>query len=124
MSLQYAHGVIKNKRDLHEALDRLGFKLMSIKCAGCTVDYLKKVRTGEYWCPKYIDVKLRSCYLPPKKEKVFKEIILHTNHLQFNFGLSDATKSSLDWFLLCLSTLNPEHRYFSPSYHPDEENRS
>lgn len=62
ISLQHASEVVKTKRDFHEALDRNGFNVPPIKSGGCTVDYLQKLRSGEYWCPMYVDVQVRSCY--------------------------------------------------------------
>ena len=121
VSVNYAQDVVKTKRDFHEALDRLGHNVAPIKSGGCTIDYLMKVRSGEIWCPKYVDVRLRSCYQPPKKEVLFNEIVNHLHHAgNLEFGFSDASKVPVEYLLRCLSTLNPEHKFFDKSYYPDE----
>ena len=35
-----------------------------------------------------------------------------------NLGIKDDSKVTKDWLLLLLSTLNPEHYLFHPSYYP------
>ena len=112
--------MIKSKADFHEGMDRIGFMVPPIKSSGCTVDYLQRVRSGEYWCGKYEEGKLRSCYRPPKKDVIFKEIedILAQRNMQL--GFSDASKVPLDWLIIQLSTLNPDHRFFHRTYYPDE----
>ena len=111
----------KTKRDLHEYLDRSGHLVMPLKNASCTLDYLRRVMASQIWSPLYLDAKLRSCYQPPKKELVFKEL---TKALTAQglppFGFKDATKISMDYLLLCLSTLCPDHRFFQPGYYPDD----
>ena len=62
VSVNYAQEVVKTKKDFHEALDRLGYCVAPIKAGGCTIEYLMNVRSGEIWCPRYEDVRLRSCY--------------------------------------------------------------
>ena len=112
---------MKTKKDFHEALDRLGYNVPPIKSGGCTVDYLLKVRSGENWCPKYVDVRIRSCYQPPNKDVLFNEVMLHLQYAGLkDFGFSDASKVPVDYLLRCLSTLNPDHKFFDKSYYPDE----
>ena len=42
----------KTKRDLHEHLDRrCGYRVMPLKNACCTLEYLRKVLTQNIWCP-------------------------------------------------------------------------
>ena len=113
--------VVKSKRDLHEFLDRLGIKLPPIKSPGCTVDYMKKTHTGEYWCPKYNELKVRSCYKPPSKDKVFTEVVMHLASANAApFGFSDQSKIPAEWLIQCLSTLNPDHLFFQCDYYPDD----
>ena len=82
--------LVKSKRDLHEFLDRIGIRLPPIKSPGCTVDYMNKTYTGEYWCPKYNELKVRTCYKPPSKERVFTEVVMHLTSINAApFGFSD-----------------------------------
>ena len=101
---------VKVKKDYHEALDRSGHAVPCLKAAGVTVDYLTKVELKQVWCPMYDDIKIRSCYNPPKKEVFFNEIVTHlSQHGGLSFGLADSSKVPADWLVKCLSTLNPDH---------------
>jgi hypothetical protein len=42
--VEEAHGVVKTKRDFHEALSRNGYFLPPMKCGGTSIGYLQKVR--------------------------------------------------------------------------------
>ena len=109
--------VVKNKRDFHEGLDRHGYCLPPFKSAGVTIDYLTKVQSKLVWCPLYVEVKIRSCYNPPKKDVVYQEVVLHLSQYGTKpFGLSDASKVSAEWLIKCLSTLNPDHRFFARNF--------
>ena len=113
LSIYQSQDVIKTKRDFHEALDRNGYNIVPYKSGGCTIDYLKKVRSGQYWCPLYVDVKLRSCYTPPKKEIVFNQVQKVINDCNLPpFGFTDANKVPAEWLMNCLSTLAPDHDFF------------
>lgn len=75
ITVEEAQAVVKTKRDFHEALDRHGYMIPPYKSGAATIGYLKMVRAGKVYCPKYVDVKVRSCYCPPKKELIFIEIM-------------------------------------------------
>ena len=120
-ALYQSQDVVKTKKDFHEALDRNGFHIVPYKSGGCTIDYLKKVRAGKYWCPLYADVKLRSCYTPPKKEIIFKEVTKALKECNLApFGFTDANKVPAEWLIRCLSTLSPNHDFFQKWYYPEE----
>jgi hypothetical protein len=78
------------------------------------------VRKHQVWCPTYEEVKLRSCYFPPKKEFVFNEIIHILQNMNISFGIDSAQKVPADWLIKCLSTLNPGHLYFDKAFYPEE----
>jgi hypothetical protein len=113
--------VIKTKKDFHELLDRNGFHMIPYKSAGNTVEYLKHVRAMTVWCPLYVDVRLRTCYQPPRKEIVYKEVLSELKRLNLPpFGFKNSLQVPAEWLIRCLSTLNPEHRFFDKGYYPDE----
>ena len=74
-ALYQSQEIVKTKRDFHELLDRNGFHVIPFKSAGNTVEYLKHVRAMTVWCPLYVDVRLRTCYQPPRKEIIFMEVL-------------------------------------------------
>jgi hypothetical protein len=50
-SCQSSHQ-FKTKRDLHEHLDRrCGYRVMPLKNACCTLEYLRKIFAQTVWCP-------------------------------------------------------------------------
>ena len=66
-------------------------------------------------------MRLRSCYQPPKKDLVFREVVrlLAVRRLP-PIGYKDASKVCVDYLLQCLSTLDPDHGFFAADYFPDD----
>ena len=121
MALYQSQEVIKTKREFHEALDRNGYFVVPFKSGGCTIDYLKKVRAGDVWCPMYVDVKLRSCYHVPNKEVIFVQVNNEIKKLKLKpFGFVDSTKVPSNYLIICLSTLNESHHFFDKSFSPED----
>ena len=88
-------------------MDRVGYALPPIKSPGCTIGYMKAVRDGQYWCPLYINIKVASCYRPPKKDVIYNEVVRTLSEKGWNeLGFSDSTKVPQEWLLKCLSTLD------------------
>jgi hypothetical protein len=91
-----------------------------------TIVYLQAVRARRFWCPRYVDVRLRPCLVPPTTKQLLAWIeealrIQQANHpgrsVVSGFGgnkLPDA-----QWALAALSTLEPNHRIFGKGYVPD-----
>lgn len=65
MKLSELKEFVKNKADMHEALDRNGWHMPTLDA--CKKDYLEGVFNFEFYAPKYLEIKMRSCYRPPKK---------------------------------------------------------
>ena len=104
------------KDDKHELLYRKGYFLPPLRSPAVTHDYLDGVDTGEIFCPKFFDVKLRGCYRPPTKELIFEEVKKLMDANNFNWGIKDAGKVPKEWMLTILATISPEHEYFDPSF--------
>ena len=60
---------------MHEALQRNGFMVPPYTSKCITTDYLSKVKTAEYYVPRYVDVQVRPCPNPPIKRRIFEEIM-------------------------------------------------
>jgi len=86
-----------------------------------TIDYLEKVRAGTYFVPNYRDMQIRPCPNPPKKKRIFDEIMQLCQQHNVNFGMKDETYANADWFLDVLSSINPEHPFFHKSYVPSAD---
>jgi hypothetical protein len=101
-----------SRADLHELLYRKGFNLPSLKSAAITHDYLDGVMNGKYWCPKFGELRVRGCYMPPKKQYIFDELKEALVLVKLDIGISASHKVTIDWLLAALSTLNPAHEFF------------
>ena len=110
-----------HKEDRHELLYRQGFCLSALKLPAITHDYLDSVDKGDFFCPKFEDVKIRGCYRPPPKTEIFTEIQKLLAEHQMNLGISDQSRVSKEWLLLILSSIAPDHAIFSPDYYPPKK---
>ena len=61
-----------NKAELYETAVRNGFILPKFKSSIITEDYLNMVISGQILCPKYIDIRLKPCPIPPDKDTLIK----------------------------------------------------
>ena len=61
MDLKKVRENIPDKKTFYDAMIRNGFYLPSYKSQIVCIDYLERVKAGEYWVPKYKDIKLRPC---------------------------------------------------------------
>ena len=99
-------------------MHRNGYYLPSKNSSIITINWMLDVKEGNEWCPKYIDVKLRPCVDRPLKCYILNELCkeLMAHNLKLTFDKSHT--ADVDWLIVCLSTLNPEHRYFKKDYIP------
>ena len=110
----------KNKAQLVKMMHRNGYYLPSKSSTIITVNWMLDVKDGIEWCPKYVDVKLRACVDRPLKSYIMQELRseIMAHNLKLTFDKSHS--ADVDWLLVCLSTLNPEHRYFKKDYYPSK----
>jgi hypothetical protein len=64
MRAKEAAQYIQTRQDLWEAMHRDGWYLPRFKPA-VTLAYLEAVRARRIWCPRYDEVRLRPCLVPP-----------------------------------------------------------
>ena len=64
MRAKEAAQFIQTRQDLWEAMHRDGWYLPRLKPA-VTLAYLEGVRKRKIWCPRYDEVRLRPCLVPP-----------------------------------------------------------
>jgi hypothetical protein len=70
--------------------------------------------------PSYGDVKLRPCPQSPRKKDIFEVIVKMATESGINLGINSADLVNTEWLLTILSTINPNHFYFSKDYHPGD----
>ena len=110
----------KNKAQLVKIMHRNGYYLPSKSSTIITVNWMLDVKDGIEWCPKYDEVKLRPYVDKPLKYYILQELSseLIAHNLKLTFDKSHT--ADVEWLLVCLSTLNPEHRYFRKDYYPSK----
>jgi hypothetical protein len=64
---------VANRRDLWEAMQRSGWFLPRFGPV-ITLAYLQAVRAGNLWCPRYEEVRLRPCLVPPPTKQLLEWI--------------------------------------------------
>jgi hypothetical protein len=116
-----AEAEVKTKAELHEAMVRNGYYMPSYKSSIVTISWMKGIRKGTVWCPKYEELRLRPCYSPPSKDSIVDEInhILEKNNLDMGLARDNAPKVS--WLLAVLSTLHSRHAFFAKGYVPPKQ---
>jgi len=67
--------LIQSRGDLWEAANRNGYVLPKLTSSICTEEYLRKVISGEYYCPKDAEVRLKNCFAHPGKDYLQKKVL-------------------------------------------------
>ena len=70
----FAKTVRLNFDVLYEMIVRNNWYVPSKKCPFVTVDYLLNVKSKNIFCPKYADIRVRSCPTPPRKEYLVQAV--------------------------------------------------
>ena len=68
LTVSQAQSFIKSRKHMYDSMIRNRFYLPSFKSPAITQEYMQLVRSGEYWCPKFDEVKLLPCPNPPTKD--------------------------------------------------------
>jgi hypothetical protein len=67
--------LIKEKQDYREALERNGIHMPNVDSSILTKEFMKEVRAGNIYCPKYDDLKVRPCPTPPPAKVIRQELL-------------------------------------------------
>jgi hypothetical protein len=74
-------GLIPDRLALYHCMQRNGYYLPAFKSQICSVDYMLKVKKGLIWVPRYKDLRLAPCPLPPSKKDFVTEVFHHIANL-------------------------------------------
>ena len=119
ITVEEAKSKVSSKKEFYEAMIRQGFYLPPYGSKSINREYLQSVRSGHWWCPRFDKVQLRPCPCPPVKRVIFREIITLLNGR--NWGIINEDCANTEWLLVCLSTLKPDHEFFTKAYVPTAE---
>ena len=95
-----------SKSALREASTRNGIFLPVSKQI-VTLDYMQGVRKGQYFCPKYGEIRLKPCPVPPTRNEINLELQNWANSKGLNLGFSGKNDilPEKQWMLSVLSTV-------------------
>ena len=120
-SLQEIQAKLPDKDAFWVQMTRSGWYLPSQTSSIISIDYLNDVLEGEIWVPKFDEVHIRPCVLPPPKEEFAREILSHLAGIEeeIEIGITTAAehyKFNREWLQNVLSTLNPDHQFFQKGF--------
>ena len=109
---------MSSKAELYEAAVRNGFYLPKIKSSIITEDYINSVISGALACPKYSEIRLKPCPMPPDKETLIMYAQTALGERGKSLGIDEAHQPDKQWLIAVLSTYFPECLIFKKSYLP------
>jgi len=117
MSSENFAGFVANLADLYDLTKRNGFYVPIKTSSAINELMLVNILHGNYWCPKYQDLKLKPCVKPPVKavlvEKLKEQCLLEN----YNVAWIDETHlPDSKWLVDVLATLKPDDEIFRKNY--------
>ena len=129
IKLHDAAKIIRNKNDLHDALQRNGYRMPELKAKVCTREFLLDAYIQSIWLPRLNEVCLSPCPTPPPQKEIHAELVrtirlnLHTlnQDLRRRFerlvGHLQNRQADVKWMLDILSTITRgNHPYFAKGF--------
>ena len=114
-----------NLEDLHDMMVRNGYYLPTKSCHWMTKKVMLSMIMGQTYCPKYKDIKVKTCPKRPYRiilvTEINKEIESQISS-EKELVYTSTRLPDLNWLLTVLSTLNPNHKFFQKSYNPEKNN--
>ena len=127
ISLKEAVSKIPNKKALYDALIMRGYLLPDYETTMVTTDFLAAVKAGKCYCPHKDEKVYQPCAHPPLMQTIKDEILKLTPEKtagkmrlkvdQLNFFMMNK-RPGVDFLLLMLAKLNPDHSFFDINYRP------
>ena len=80
-----------------------------------TIPFLESVRGGDIWTPMGVGENraiIKPCLNPPPLDTILFEL----RNVNVDLGITSKNKPNLEYALLCLSTLKPDHPFFKKNY--------
>lgn len=118
LTLEEVKQIVKTKSPLYNAMIRNGFYLPKKKATIVNEAYLQKVKSGEFYCPKFTDVIARPCPDPPSREILLDEVVKATTKVGKDIGASEGKLPDIPWLLTVLAIHCPDHEVFHKDYLP------
>ena len=127
ISLKEAVSKIPNKKALYDALIMRGNLLPDYDTSMVTSDFLAAVKSGKCYCPHKDEKIYQPCAHPPPIQVIKDEILkltpektnskMRSKFDQLNFFMMNK-RTGVEFLLLVLAKLNPEHPFFDINFRP------
>ncbi len=124
INYEKAKGLIQNKKELYDAMVRNQNFMADYKSPCMSIGYLLDCKEQNVYVLKTKDVRLRNCLTPPPKYMVFDAIrsklraeahAVERSTVQY-LGFDEDQLPDSRWLLAVLSTLDPDHEFFSKNF--------
>ena len=103
--------------DLYNMAVRNGFFLPKRKSSAVNEMMLYNILQGNYWCPKYSELRMLPCPKPPLKEALMGKIETLCFNKKLNIAWIDVQHMpDKDWMVAVISTLDPGDEIFRKDY--------
>jgi len=111
--LEYCKGI----NDLYNGAKRNHYFLPKRSSSAINENMIINVLTGQYWCPKYHDIRMLPCVKAPVKEVLNDKLQKLCKEKDLKIGWIDVkTMPDKDWMVAVIATLNPNDEIFKKNY--------
>jgi hypothetical protein len=95
----------------------IGYYLPSQKSSAVNEHILFQVLQGQYWFPKYVDIKLKRCVRGPAKEVLIEKVMTLAENNGLNVAWIDNNHHpDKDWLVAVIATLIPGNKIYKKDY--------
>ncbi len=110
---------VMDMHDLYDLAVRNGFYVPSETSTAINEIMLLNVLQGQYWCPKFDEVRMRPCPKPPQKQVLIDKLMDIADDKDLNITWIDEKHlPDKKWLVDVLATLDPEDEIFKKNYQP------
>jgi hypothetical protein len=108
---------VMDMNDLYNAALRNDFFLPKRSSSAVNEIMIYNILQGQYWCPKFDDLKMRPCVKAPVKETLLQKIQALCSEKKYNISWIDFQHlPDKDWMVKVIATLNPQDEIFKKDY--------
>ena len=108
---------VKNMADLYHLAVRNGYYLPKQSSTAVNEMMLYQVLQGQYWCPKFTDIKLKPCVRAPVKDILIEKVRKLADEHELNLAWIDSMhQPDKDWLVAVIATMNPDDEIFRKDY--------
>lgn len=120
LTVAEAKRYVDNPLTMWKALERNRYCMPPKTCTlSKSSSYLMRVKSGEYWVPRYGDLNDLPCPDPPTNSSIFAELQTALEFDDKYMGPITVDSFRKEYMLRVLSSLDAHHRFFQKNYYPE-----